>query len=143
MKRWILTAAMAAAPCAWAQQPRATDAGTAAPTAQAPVIDVSKMPFTQESVRKVVQAHQPQIQSCYEETMTGKSQVVEGKLKTSWVVTAEGLVKSAQVLAKGTTVRDDKLNECVVAVLTAMNFPKPPDGRDHPIEYPFNLKAIR
>jgi hypothetical protein len=31
----------------------------------------------------------------------------------------------------------------VVSVLSGINFPKPPDHREHPIEYPMNLKAIR
>ena len=31
----------------------------------------------------------------------------------------------------------------VVNVLTGIDFPKPPDGREYPIEYPFNLKAIK
>jgi hypothetical protein len=105
--------------------------------------DVTKLPFNQDSIRKVVQAHQPGIQECYEQILAGKADVVEGKLRTSWTITAEGLVKSARVIPKGSSIHDEKLNDCVVSVLTAMNFPKPPDGREHPIEYPFNLKAIR
>ena len=30
-----------------------------------------------------------------------------------------------------------------MTVLSTMVFPKPPDGKDHPIEFPFNLKAVR
>jgi hypothetical protein len=52
-------------------------------------------------------------------------------------------VKQAKVLKKGTTLHDPKLNDCVIAVLSAMTFPKPTDKRDHPIEHPFNLKAIK
>ncbi len=118
------------------------DAGTpAAKDPNAP--DVSKLPFTQTSIRTVVSYHQPQIQSCYEETLAGRDKVVEGKLQTSFVITGEGLVKNARVEKKNTTLREPRLHECVVAVLSAMTFPKPIDGKDHPIEYPFNLKAIK
>ncbi|MGQ0505242.1 MAG: AgmX/PglI C-terminal domain-containing protein, partial [Myxococcaceae bacterium] len=78
---------------------------------------------------------------CYNETLAGRRNVVEGKLMTSFVITAEGLVKKPKVEKKGTSVKDGKLNECVVAVLAAMQFPKPPDSREHPVAYPFNLKA--
>jgi hypothetical protein len=51
-------------------------------------------------------------------------------------------VKDAKVLKKGTTLKDKGLHDCVVSVLMSMSFPKPPDGKDQPIEYPFNLKAV-
>lgn len=115
-----------------------------APKPQSDAPDVEKMSFSQESIRKVVSHHQPQIQTCYEEILASKGdKVVEGKLLTSWVITAEGLVKNAKVLKKGTTLKEPKLHECVVAVLSAMTFPKPPKGKEHPIEYPFNLTAIK
>jgi hypothetical protein len=107
-----------------------------------PELDVSRLPFTPDSIQQVIAHHKGQIQDCYEDTMAAKSKKVEGKLMTSFTITADGFVKSAKVLKKGTTLKDKGLHDCVVAVLTAMNFPKPPDGKDHPIEYPFNLKAI-
>ena len=106
-------------------------------------LDVSKMPFTQTSIRKVVSHHQAQVQSCYEETLAGKDKVVEGKLLTSFVITVEGLVRDAKIEKRMTTLNDPKLHECVVSVLSTMTFPKPVDAKDHPIEYPFNLKAIQ
>ena len=106
--------------------------------------DVSKMPFTAESVQKIVAYYQPKIQGCYEETLASKGKnPVEGKLATAWVVTPEGMVKNAKVDVKKSKLKDSKLNDCVVAVLATMEFPKPTDGKDHPIEFPFNLKAVR
>jgi hypothetical protein len=52
-------------------------------------------------------------------------------------------VKGAKILKKGTTLNDPKLNECVVAVLLTMEFPKPPKNQDQPIDFPFKLKAIK
>ncbi|MBX7114451.1 MAG: AgmX/PglI C-terminal domain-containing protein [Myxococcaceae bacterium] len=106
-------------------------------------LDVSKMPFSADSIKQVVAHYQPQIQGCYEETMATKDKAVEGKLKTSWLITPDGLVKRAKIDKKGTTLKDSKLHDCVVTVLSAMTFPKPPDRKEHPIEYPFNLKAIK
>ena len=119
------------------------DGGTAAadaPPREGP--DVSKMPFTPESVKTVVAYWQPKIQDCYEETLAAKDKDVEGVLKTKFVVSADGFVKKAEVLKKGTTLKDPRLHDCVVTVLSSMTFPKTPTGKDQPIEFPFNLKAV-
>ena len=124
------------------------DGGTppaAAPGGKAP-LNVEQMPFTPDSIRQVMGHHLDQIQGCYEEWLAGKgNKTPQGKLMTSFTITPRGLVKKARVLNKGTdwALRDPELKECVVGVLTALTFPKPADGRDHPIEYPFNLKAIK
>jgi hypothetical protein len=120
----------------------------AAPTAATdpnakPPPDVSKLPFSQESIRQVIAYHQPKIQACYEETLASTEKVLEGKLLTSFAITGEGMVKRARIERQSTTLKEPKLHECVIAVLSTMTFPKPIDGRDHPVEFPFNLKAIR
>jgi hypothetical protein len=104
--------------------------------------DVSKMPFTPESVKTVVAFYQPQIQNCYEETLASKDKDVQGTLKTSWVVGSEGYVKKVKIDKKGSSLKDPRLHDCVVAVLSSMQFPKPPGGKDQPINFPFNLKAV-
>jgi hypothetical protein len=126
----------------------AEDAGVAADAKEAkeakPGPDISKMPFTPESITQVVAAYQDRVQGCYEETLAAKGKkVVEGKLQAHWVITAEGMVKGAKIIKKGTTISDAKLNDCVVAVLSSMEFPKPPKNQDQPIDFPFKLKAIK
>jgi hypothetical protein len=105
--------------------------------------DISKLPFTPDSIKQVVAFYQPQIQSCYEEHLASKgNKKVEGVLKTTWVITSDGFVKNAAVNKKASTIKDSKLHDCVVAVLSSMAFPKPPNGKDQPVAFPFNLKAV-
>jgi len=106
--------------------------------------DVSTMPFTPESIKTVVAYYQPKIQGCYEEHLAGlkSKKVPEGKLVTSWVITPEGLVKKAAIVGKKSQVKIAGMNDCVIAVLSIMSFPKPDDKKEHPIEFPFNLKAV-
>ena len=120
----------------------ASDAGVAEEAAPAEGPDVRKMPFTPESVKTVVAYWQPKIQTCYEETLATKDKAVEGVLRTKWVVGSGGIVKKAEVVKKGTTLKDPKLHDCVITVLSSMTFPKTPNGKDQPIEFPFNLKAV-
>ena len=105
--------------------------------------DVSKMAFNQDNIKQVVMAFQPKIQGCYEDHIANKKKAPEGKIKTSFTITPDGLVKNAKVDKKGSSLKDPALHDCVVAVLSTMNFPKPTDAKDHPIEFPFNLKAVQ
>ncbi|MCP3061679.1 AgmX/PglI C-terminal domain-containing protein [Myxococcus sp. K38C18041901] len=148
MKRALLPVLVLASAVAFAQGTPSKKSGggkPAAPTKPAPAKsdapDVERMPFTPDSIRQVVAYNQGRIQECYEDHMAEKDKKVEGKLHTSFTIDANGLVKNAKV-KKGSTLKDPNLHDCVVAVLTSMTFPKPPDGADHPIEYPFNLKAV-
>ena len=68
---------------------------------------------------------------------------LDGKLQTHFVITLEGTVKQPKVVKKGTSLKSDALRRCVETVLSTMVFPRPPDSKDHPVEYPFNLKAVR
>lgn len=133
MKNLLAALLLLATPAAFAQADAGSEEG----------LDVSKLPFSPDSIKMVIQHAQPKIQACYEDMLAGRKKPVEGRLMTTFTITAEGLVKSPKVTKKGTTLRDSKLNDCVVAVLASMEFPRPPDGREQPIEYPFNLKAIK
>jgi len=129
---------------ALAAAPAASDAGTAAVTATPPRgAEVEKLPFTPDTIREVVKAKQPDIERCWEQVLAGEDKPQEGKLQTHFVISPAGTVRSAKVVKKGTTVKNQALHRCVETVLSTMVFPKPPDGKDHPVEYPFNLKAVR
>ena len=140
-----------------AAAPAAPDAGVAAvpaePGAGAPAAvgaatpargsSPDKLPFTPDTIKDIVRAKQPEIERCWEQTLAGTDKPVDGKLQTHFVITPVGSVKQAKVVKKGTTLKDPALHRCVETVLSTMLFPRPPDGKDHPVEYPFNLKAVR
>ncbi len=105
--------------------------------------DVSKMSFSPDNIRKVIAFAQPKVQTCYEETLAGKDKEVEGVLMTRFHITPEGYVKGAEIAKKGTTLKESKLHDCVLTVLSTLVFPVPDDKKDHPIEFPFKLKAVR
>ncbi|HEX5751718.1 MAG TPA: AgmX/PglI C-terminal domain-containing protein [Archangium sp.] len=109
-----------------------------------PPPDISRLPFTPDSIREVMQYYARDVQDCYEELLAAKgNKVEEGRIMTTFTISPDGFVRNAKVARSGTTIKDARLHECVVSVLTGINFPAPPDGREYPIEYPFNLKAIK
>jgi hypothetical protein len=142
----VLTAAPAAADAGIAPAPAepgasVPDAGVG-PATPARGSSPEKLPFTPDTIKQIVRAKQPEIERCWEQTLAGTDKPVDGKLQTHFVITPVGSVKQAKVLKKGTTLKDPTLHRCVETVLSTMLFPKPPDGKDHPVEYPFNLKAV-
>jgi len=112
------------------------------PGAPVPPPNVSQLPFTPDSISQVVQSHQAEIQECYEKTLAARDEKLQGRLMTHFVITATGTVTGAMVEKKGTTLKDKDLHRCVAGVLGTMRFPKPPDAKNHPVEFPFNLKAV-
>jgi hypothetical protein len=109
-----------------------------------PPPDINRLPFTPDSIREVMQYHARDIQECYEEMLAMKgNKVEEGRIMTTFTISPDGFVRNAKVAKAGTTLKDARLHECVVNVLSGINFPRTPDGREYPIEYPFNLKAIK
>jgi hypothetical protein len=122
----------------------APDAGTPDPTVATPAkgSGPEKLPFTSDTIKEVVRAKQPQIERCWEQTLAAQDKPVEGTLKTQFIITPTGTVRQPKVVKKGTTLKDPALHRCVETVLSTMVFPVPPDGKDHPVEYPFNLKAV-
>ena len=131
-----------------AAAPSTSDAGIASSTAVGTATPAKgsgpeKLPFTPDTIRDVVRAKQPDIERCWEQTLASQDKPVEGKLQTHFIISPEGTVRQPKVVKKGTTLKNEALHRCVETVLSTMVFPKPPDGKDHPVDYPFNLKAVR
>ena len=142
----VVLAAAPAAPDAGAAAPEpgaSTAATGVGPATPARGTSPDKLPFTPDTIKETVRAKQPEIERCWEQTLAGTDKPVDGKIQTHFVITPVGSVKQAKVVKKGTTLKDPALHKCVETVLSTMLFPRPPDGKDHPVEYPFNLKAVR
>jgi hypothetical protein len=124
-------------------EPGATPASKSGDAAAKP-LDVSKLPFTEYSIKQVIKFHSPEIQTCYESVIAemGKTPP-EGKVYVSFSVLPTGLTSSVKVDKKQTTIKNDKVQECVTAAISAWEFPKPTDGREHPLAMPFSLKVSK
>src|SRR5262249_26614802 len=146
LPRLVVLSAPPVAPDAGAAP--APEPGAAAPAAVGPATPArgsspDKLPFTPDTIKDIVRAKQPEIERCWEQTLAGTDKPVDGKLQTHFVITPVGSVKQAKVVKKGTTLKDPILHKCAETVVSTMLFPRPPDGKDHPVDYPFNLKAVR
>jgi hypothetical protein len=108
-----------------------------------PDIDVARMPFDARSIQEVVRFHMSEIQACYEEALRESGTKIEGRVQVNFVIDPTGTVTYAKANAKKSTVSEPRVVDCVVETLRKWPFPKPSDNRDHPIDYPFELRVLR
>ncbi len=147
IRRLLLLSMLSISAPALAQAPAKTPAPAPKPGAPAKAepegLDVSKLPFDRMAIQQVVQHHMPAIQSCYEEVLADTGQALNGRVMVGFIVDPEGFVSEARALPKKSTMKDARVIDCVVSNVRRWRFPKPGDNRDHPIEYPFDLKVVK
>jgi len=109
-----------------------------------PGLDVSKLPFTEYSIKEVVKYHSADIQKCYEQVISemGKNPP-QGMVYVAFTILPTGLTTAIKVDKAKSTIKNDRVQDCVSDEVRNWEFPKPTDQRDHPIVYPFSLKVTK
>jgi TonB family protein len=116
-----------------------------APAAQpaAPVPAPAPEPvFSAEAVQQVIESHREDIEDCLNnsiaERTAEKKALREGPVVVRFVLTSKGTVKAASVTRS--VPKSKEFHHCLVKHILSWTFPKPNDGKLHPIEYPFDVK---
>jgi outer membrane biosynthesis protein TonB len=91
-----------------------------------------------EEVGKAIRQHVSEIRYCYETALV-RNPSLEGKLVVTFVIGAEGSVKSA---TNQETHADAGLVKCILDRLSKWKFPKPRRGLEVEVSYPFIFKSI-
>jgi hypothetical protein len=108
-------------------------------------IDASKLPFTNYSIQLVVKSHLPDVQACYDQVVLeiGGKKPPEGRVLVKFSILANGLTTETKVDRKKSTLKNDRVWDCVTDEIRRWEFPNPTDQLEHPIEYPFDLKVAK
>jgi len=96
----------------------------------------------QGAVGKVVEEHAEEIRLCYERELSADPQL-EGKVALRWVVEDDGSTSDVRVHEPGTTLRNRKVLDCMIARVGGWRFPSPGPGRTLAVTYPWTLRAQR
>ena len=96
--------------------------------------------LSRDEVGRVIHSNISEIRYCYESSMIRKPDL-EGKLVVDFTIAASGRVRSANV--NKSSVRDERLNECILKRLARWEFPKPKSGVEVAVSYPFIFKRLR
>lgn len=84
-------------------------------------------------IQKIVRNHVPELTACFEAELVKKKDL-SGKIKIKWVISPEGDVATA--LVKESTMKNKKVETCMINSIKKLRFPKPKDGLVH-VDYPF------
>ncbi len=91
-----------------------------------------------EAVRRTVRSILTQIKSCYERGLNTNPQL-EGKVVVRFLIEDHGVVRRASV--PSSTLKDTKVEACIVERIMAQRFPDPPVGTTAEVDYPFVFGA--
>ncbi len=91
-----------------------------------------------ELIRRVIKRHIAQIRYCYERELQS-SPGLFGKVATRFVISAAGRVQQAKV--EQTTLKNAKVERCVLSKIRTWRFPKPKGGGIVIVKYPFIFKT--
>lgn len=90
--------------------------------------------LTHEQIMKVVRSRQRAIQACYTRELQ-RNKGLGGKIEIMWTIDSAGRVKRPRV--RKTTLRNGRVEDCVVRQIQAMKFPSPKGGSSAKVNFPF------
>lgn len=89
-----------------------------------------------DAIDNAIRAHLPAIQKCYRDELERKKNLGEDKVRTKFVVGAEGKVTSASAVS---SIGNHRIEKCVEAELRALEFARPVGGGTVEVAYPFSF----
>lgn len=90
--------------------------------------------LTPEQIMKVVRTRARTIQACYSRELQ-RNKGLGGKIQVTWKINSAGQVSRAKV--RKTTLRNAKVEDCVVRQINSMKFPSPKGGGSATVNFPF------
>ncbi len=90
--------------------------------------------LTQDQIMKVVRTRARAIQSCYSRELQ-RNKGLGGKVVVKWKIDSSGAVQRPQV--RSTTMRNGRVEDCVVREVSRMKFPSPKGGGSATVNFPF------
>ena len=91
-----------------------------------------------EAVRRTMRDNVSKYKKCYDSEYK-KNDKLEGKVVLQWIIKSDGTVGEEKI--QSTTLNNDKVEKCLLGVLSKSTFPKPPEGAIADISYPFLFKG--
>ncbi len=88
-------------------------------------------------IKRYIKRNQAKIAYCYESELLARP-AIEGQIMVNFLISGSGTVMSSS--ASGF---DGKVSSCVASVIKNIEFPKPSDGGNVQVNYPFTFHAVR
>ena len=93
--------------------------------------------LTGEEIRRVVEAHQNEIQYCYNRALA-LDPALRGRIELSWTIFGAGKVRNVKVADNSTGSKS--LGDCISRYLKTWKFPSPASGSTADVSWPWVIK---
>ena len=90
--------------------------------------------LTHEQIMKVVRTRARAIQACYSRELQ-RNKGLGGKVIVNWKIDTAGKVSRTRV--RSTTMKNGRVEDCVVRQVNSMKFPTPKGGGSATVNFPF------
>ncbi len=86
-------------------------------------------------IDEMVKRHVRQVQHCYSKELNSSKPLASGKVNTHFTIGSDGKVTKAEI--SSTTLKNEKVESCVLEVINRMVFTEPMGGGTVDVHYPF------
>jgi hypothetical protein len=91
-----------------------------------------------DDIRAIVAGNRDAFRACYDRSLT-KHPGIKGRFMLKFVVSPEGVVKSAEGDATKSEIHAPDLESCAIGVLKGLKFPPSKKGMESTVNYPFDF----
>ena len=91
-----------------------------------------------EDIQAIIVARRDEARACYDEGLK-KNPSIEGDLDIKWTIDPDGNVTDIAVDSSKSTIRDDNVGNCIIAIIKKVKFAKSNKGFQTTTHYPFNF----
>ncbi len=93
---------------------------------------------SREDIQAIIVARRDDARTCYDEGLK-KNPSIEGDLDIKWTIDVDGNVTEIAVDAAKSTIRDEGVATCIMAIIKKVKFAKSNKGFESRTHYPFNF----
>jgi hypothetical protein len=97
-----------------------------------------KDPYKEVAVNNALRKKARNIQECYNEFLKTNPPKTNGFVEIDWNILDDGKVKKAELVSSD--LGTDSLNQCILKIIAAIEFPLPPTGLQTYMTYKYNFK---
>ncbi|MBL0264779.1 MAG: AgmX/PglI C-terminal domain-containing protein [Leptospiraceae bacterium] len=97
-----------------------------------------KDPYKEIAVNNALRKKARDIQECYNGFLKTNPPKTDGFVEIDWNILEDGRVKKAELV--NSDLMNDSLNQCILKIIGAIEFPPPPTGQQTYMTYKYNFK---
>jgi TonB family protein len=95
--------------------------------------------LSKDEVGSVIHSHRTEVRYCYESALIHNPEI-SGKVVVRFVIESSGRIQS--VSPEQSSLNGSEVEKCVVSHIKSWKFPKPRDGGDISVSYPFHFRLM-